>query len=218
MNEKRHVIFLHGFASSGRGTKSQYFRRRIAEESSGIDFHAVEFQPTPADFEFMTVTGMINRLRQFVLDNGIGQVTLIGSSMGGLVAANYAQRFGNVDWLLLLAPALIYRPWSLSETESEEWRRQGVIEVDHYAFGRSLPIRYDLALDGARYDQPPPPICPVTIVHGSHDEVVPASMSRAYAGAYPELVSLIEFDAGHDLNGALDRIWEIWTQGSVGAR
>jgi pimeloyl-ACP methyl ester carboxylesterase len=207
------VIFLHGFASSGRGTKAHFFRQKLSGASPNLRYHAFEFHPMAVDFEYVTVTGMINRLRQFVLDRVIGRLNLIGSSMGGLVAVHYAHRFGGVDRLLLLAPALIYRPWSLDEAGLEEWREVGTIEVEHFGFGRPLPLRYDLAHDGALYSQPPPPACPTTIFHGSEDEVVPVSFSRSYAASYPELIDLVELGAGHDLNEHLERIWELWEMG-----
>jgi len=208
------VLFLHGFASSGRGAKAEFFRQKLSSASPKIRYHAFEFHPTAADFEYVTVTGMINRLRQFVLDRELERFSLIGSSMGGLVSVHYAHRFGGVDRLLLLAPALIYRPWSLDETSLEEWRETGAIEIDHFGFSRPLPLRYDLAYDGALYSQPPPPACPTTIIHGSEDEVVPVSISRSYATAYPGQVSLVELVAGHDLNEHLERIWELWEIGA----
>jgi predicted esterase YcpF (UPF0227 family) len=75
-----HLIYLHGFASSAGGRKAQYLRPRLAERSD-VTFHAVEFSPTPADFEYLTITGMINRLRQYILDRELTDVCLIGSSM-----------------------------------------------------------------------------------------------------------------------------------------
>jgi pimeloyl-ACP methyl ester carboxylesterase len=102
-----HLIYLHGFASSAGGRKVQYLRPRLAERSDAT-FHAVEFSPMPADFEYLTITGMINRLRQYILDRKLTDVCLIGSSMGGLVGLNYAHRYGGVAHLLLLSPALTY--------------------------------------------------------------------------------------------------------------
>ena len=47
---------------------------------------------------------------------------------------------------------------------------------------------------------------PVTIIHGTGDEVVSIRASKRYAAKYPELVNLIEVNAGHDLNEHLDFI------------
>jgi pimeloyl-ACP methyl ester carboxylesterase len=50
------------------------------------------------------------------------------------------------------------------------------------------------------------PRCPVVIIHGKEDEVVPIEVSRRYAGNYPELVELIEVDDDHSLAASVDRI------------
>jgi len=68
-----HLIYLHGFASSAGGRKAQYLRPRLATWSD-VTLLALEFSPTPADFEYLTITGMINRLRQYILDHALTEV------------------------------------------------------------------------------------------------------------------------------------------------
>ncbi len=201
------VISLHGFASSGMGTKGQYFNKRF-QDHPNVDFRAFEFTPTPKDFEYMTITGMIGRLRQFVLAEKLEPFRLIGSSFGALVGMNYAQRFGGVARSLLLAPALSFSSLAPAEEEAGWWSEQGVTHFMHYGFGRELPLRHELEIDGRSYTETPTPTAPVTIVHGSIDDVVPVQFSRDYAAEYPELVQLLEVDAGHDLNEFLDFIWQ----------
>lgn len=189
------VLLLHGFASSGNSTKAQYLRERF-KALPHVDFHAPDFNPTPRDFEYMTITGMINRLRQYVLDHDFRRVFIVGSSMGALVGLNYAHRFGGVSRMLLLAPALSYLGFERLD------------RVFHYGFNQELPLRDDLYVDGSLYAEPAPPPVPVTIVHGRRDDVVPIANSRQYAVLYPEKVELIELDADHQVNDHLDFIWE----------
>ena len=66
--EQLTVLYLHGFTSSGRSTKARYFRDKF-EAFPQVEFHAIDFNPTPKDFEYVTTTGRINRLRQYVLDH-----------------------------------------------------------------------------------------------------------------------------------------------------
>lgn len=205
------VIFLHGFASSAQGTKARYLRARFAARPE-FAFHAIDFNPTPRDFEWLTVTGMINRLRQFILDRALGRVTLIGSSMGGLVGLNYAHRFGEVDRLLLLAPALVYLSGLRTNEAEAEWRERASGDVFHYAFERPVPLRYDLQVDGCLYAESPAPPAPITIVHGRGDATIPIQQSRDYAARYPQQVTLHEFESDHTLNDRLDAIWTILTE------
>jgi len=229
------ILFLHGFASSSRATKAQYFGERFAALPY-VEYHALDFNPTPRDFEYMTTTGQIDRLRQYILDHlrqhgsrspearqrgsrnpearqdgsrnpELERFSIIGSSYGGLIAVHYAHRFGGVDRMLLLAPGLRWLSGGLSAEQLEQWRQAGTAPVYHFAFERELPLRYDLHLDGQRYLEPVPPACPTTIIHGDRDPVVPIDDSRHYAAAYPEQVRLVEVDADHDLNDHLDFIW-----------
>ncbi|MFO7537452.1 MAG: YqiA/YcfP family alpha/beta fold hydrolase [Chloroflexota bacterium] len=206
-----HLIYLHGFASSAGGRKAQYLHPRLAERTD-VTFHAVEFSPTPADFEYLTITGMINRLRQYILDRELTDVCLIGSSMGGLIALNYAHRYGNVAHLLLLSPALTYLSGERVGLSLDQWQADGVGELFHYGFNRPVRLRYDLEVDGRFYQTPPPPPGPITIIHGTEDEVVPIAASRNYVQAYPDQVQLIEVTAGHDINAYLPLVWQTLQQ------
>lgn len=200
------ILYLHGFSSSAQGSKAQFLREKFGAVPDA-EFQAFDFNPTRCDFEYMTVTGMINRLRQHLLQGGQEAVSLIGSSMGALVALNYAHRYGGVHRLLLLAPALVYRPGGQRMPQEETWQEEGFVEVPHYAFGEALPLRYDIEVDGTLYATPPPPPAPVCIVHGTHDEVIPVSFSREYAGSYPGRVRLVEVEADHRLHGRLEEVW-----------
>jgi pimeloyl-ACP methyl ester carboxylesterase len=205
--EQKTVLYLHGFASSGQSTKAQYFREKF-KAFPQVEFHAIDFNPTPKDFEYVTTTGLINRLRQYVLDHDLGDVSIIGSSYGGLISLYYAHRFGGVEKMLLLAPGLVWLSGGLSERGLEQWERAGSVPVFHKAFGEEVPVRYDLQVDGLRYLEPVPPASPMIIIHGYNDKTVPIEPARAYAADFPDSVRLIEVDADHDLNGHLELIWE----------
>ncbi len=200
------ILYLHGFASSGQGAKAQFFREKFAAIPH-ITFDAFDFNPTPKDFEYMTITGQINRLRQYLLSRRWDKVSLIGSSMGGLVALNYAHRFGGVDRLLLLAPALAYLANRRPEAELKQWQHDGTIRVPHYAFDGEIPLQYGFYTDGLNYLQPVPPPTPLLIIHGQHDDVVPLAGSQKYVTQFPHQTQLLAVDSDHRLNDQLAVIW-----------
>jgi pimeloyl-ACP methyl ester carboxylesterase len=202
----KRVVYLHGLASSARSAKGQFLARKLAAYPQ-VEFQAIEFNPTPEDFEYMTVTGMINRLRHHLWGRRRGEVSLIGSSLGALVGLNYARRFGGVSKMLLLAPALAFSAGSLSDKELERWEREGVALIFHYGFSKEVPVRYDFLLDGSRYRTPVPPVAPTLIIHGGRDEVIPVGKSREYAARY-EGVRLVEVDSDHRLGDQMPFIWE----------
>ncbi len=126
----------------------------------------------------------------------------------GRPGLHYAHRFGGVERMLLLAPALTYLTSKYSEPELQQWQREGTIDVAHYAFEKEVPLRYDYHLDGLRYLQPVPPLAPTMIIHGRNDEVVPIENSRRYVANHPDQTELVEVDSDHRLNDQLDLIWE----------
>lgn len=203
----RNLIFLHGFASSSNSTKALYLARRM-ENIPGVRFLVPDFNPTPKDFEYLTVTGMINRLRQYLIDNGAVQSDLIASSLGSLVALHYARMFGAVERIVLLAPVLSYGSLPFAREMLAQWEREGMTEIAHYGLPGKIPLRYDFHLDGLHYHDPVPPPAPLLILHGRSDEIMPVSGSRSYASEYPEMVRLVELDSDHGLLDRLETIWE----------
>lgn len=201
------ILFLHGFASSAQAAKAQYLREKF-RALPYVAFHAVDLNPTPKDFEYMTTTGLIDRLRQYVLDHHLGRFSIIGSSYGGLISLHYAHRFGGVEKMLLLAPGLRWLSGGLSEGELEQWKEAGALPVRHYGFDKEIPVRYDLQVDGNRYLEFISPPAPILIIHGCNDTTVPTEHSRKYATEFPDRVRLVEVNADHDLNGHLPLIWE----------
>lgn len=191
------LLYLHGFASSPQGSKATFLRNYFNGRDD-IRFEAFAFTPTPRDFEFLTVSSMIGRLRQYLVTEQFESLCLIGSSMGGLVATNYVDRYGGVEKLMLLAPALKYLAVNRPDLDGK-WARTGVMRTFHYAYGDDVSLRYGLHVDGQNYLQPAPAAVPTQIIHGRGDDVVPLSGSEAYAAQYPDLVELIPRDSDHGL-------------------
>jgi uncharacterized protein len=204
--KQKHIIFLHGFLSSGQSGKANFMQEQFKSNLT-IQLHAFDFNPTRRDFEFMTVTGMINRLRQYVLSNELNKISLIGSSMGGLVGLHYARQYGNVENLLLLAPALSYFIDNREEAEARRANPEEIRLIDHYAYGEKLPLRAAIDVDGLLYRHQIEPPMPLVIIHGRFDDVVPLKHSQEYQAKYPGTVHLIEVNSDHRLQDQHDRIW-----------
>jgi pimeloyl-ACP methyl ester carboxylesterase len=203
----QHVLFLHGFTSSARSGKAMFLKEQCAALPD-VDFTIFDFNPTPKDFEYLTITGMINRLRQHILNQNLERVTLIASSLGCLVATRYAQRFGGIRKMLLLAPALFYHHWGTTEEEIALWKEIQVAPVMHKGFQQEIPLQYAFHEDGLGYTEPIPPATETIIIHGRQDQTVPVEHSRNYATTYPDTVRLVEIDADHRLTDQSALLWE----------
>ena len=196
------VIYLHGFASGPGSKKAQFFRQQFAE--CGIELEIPDL--AAGDFANLTITGQLRVIERTA--NG-SAVSLIGSSMGGYLAALYAARHAEVERVVLMAPAFGFaRRWpvTLGEEKLAAWRDTGSMEMFHYGEGRPMALRYTLLEDGATYEDFPDVRQPALIFHGAGDAVVPAAYSREFAAGRPN-VRLEVVDSDHELLNVQDRMW-----------
>jgi hypothetical protein len=207
-----HVFYLHGFGSSPDSGKAAFLREHLSP--FGIDLHAPDFnQP---DFTTLTATRMLAELGAAIDALPAGPVALIGSSLGGFVAIPAAARQAAtathpITRLVLLAPAVDFasgRDGWLTGAELEDWRRTDRRDVFHYAYGRTLPLRYALYEDAHRYDAFVARFeMPALVFQGSRDTVV--NPERVKAWAAPRVnVTLRIVDDTHQLQESLPAIWE----------
>jgi len=204
----RHVVYLHGFASSPESGKAQRFASELA--ARGVGFTAPDLN-LPA-FETLTTTRMLAQVRDAVAQVPEGPIALVGSSLGAFVAVLAAAQdtTGRIDRLILLAPALDFGGNRLTEIgpySVDEWRRAGSIRVFHYALGEEREVGYALYSDGAQYDALVlPTTLPTLVFMGDQDACVRPTMVRQWAEGRP-LVDLHRVDDGHQLTKSMDLIW-----------
>ena len=196
-------VYLHGFASSPQSGKAQFYRKRF--EELGIDLHIPVLDA--GNFTALTISGQLR-----VLDENISgePAVLIGSSMGGYLAALYAARHPNIEKLVMLAPALRFPSrWRerYSNEELTAWKQTGTALVYHYGYQREVPLGYQLMDDSLGYEDEPEFTQPALILHGELDTVVPAVISTGFAATRPN-VTLRLFDSGHELTDVLEDLWE----------
>ncbi len=159
------------------------------------------------DFEGLTLS------KQLALIERLGRhepAIVIGSSLGGYLAALYAARHQEVDRVILLAPALRFHALWTTEFGPDRlrlWKEKGSIPVFHYGTGRPQLIGYQLMEDAARFEPEPQFSQPCLIFHGDSDPLVPVAQSVKFAAAHPN-VHLIRLASGHELTDVLDKIWD----------
>ena len=195
------IVYLHGFASGPSSSKAQHFRAALTAAGAAVDVPDL----TAGEFERLTISGQLSTLEQVACDR---PVRLVGSSMGGYLAALFAARRPSVERLVLLAPAFSFaRRWpeKLGAAEMDRWRKTDLLEVFHYAEGRNRVLRYGLMEDAARYEDFPEFRQPALIFHGRRDDIVPVEYSQAFAAGRSN-VTLEVVDSGHDLLDVLEAI------------
>jgi uncharacterized protein len=193
------IVYLHGFASGPSSSKARYFRQRLETEG----FSVMVPDLSEGNFEGLTLSGQLRVIESAAAG---GDVALIGSSMGGYLAALYAARHAEVKRVVLLAPAFGFaRRWAerMGPETVEAWRRMGTIDVFHYAEARNCALGYQLLEDAKQYEDYPDVHQPCLIFHGIHDDVVPVQYSEEFAASRRN-VELHVVNSGHELLNVLD--------------
>ena len=196
------VVYLHGFASSPESRKAHFFGEHLRQ----LGFVVTVPDLAEGDFEQLTISAQLKVIER---TSGHDPIILIGSSLGGYLAALYAARHPEVARLVLLAPAFdFYRLWmtQLGPEQLASWRETGAIRVFHYAAGRDVPLGYQFLEDASHFEPFPNVYQPTLIFHGNHDPVVPVTYSSEFVERHKN-ARLVRLESGHELTDVLDAIW-----------
>jgi pimeloyl-ACP methyl ester carboxylesterase len=196
-------VYLHGFASGPLSRKAQFFREKL--ESAGVVLEIPALDQD--DFEHLTITRQLDFITRLL--NGQPAI-LIGSSMGGYLAALYASQHPEVDRMVLLAPAFGFgNRWTetFGAEKVADWQERGNAEVYHYATRGMQRLSIDLLNDAAIHPGYPACTQPTLIFHGIQDNVVPIAASERWASENAH-VRIVPLDSGHELLDVLEPIWE----------
>src|ERR1019366_915967 len=100
------ILYLPGFASSPASSKARFFAERLRGSGALIDIPDL----ADGDFEHLTISGQLRVIERAAAGE---PVALMGSSLGGYLAAIYAARHPEVSHVVLLAPAFGFaRRWA----------------------------------------------------------------------------------------------------------
>lgn len=200
-------IYLHGFASGPGSKKARVFKK--AFEKARLPLTIPDLQQ--GDFENMTLTSQISLVHSIIDEKPDTKFALIGSSMGGYVAALTAETRENVKALYLMAPGfnflnrwMVNMGWNKDALDSIP----SLIRVFHYSYNEEVDLKTDLFRDAIKWDASPlNRDIPISLVHGLHDESIPIQESRDFAKLRP-WCQLKELDSDHGLLSCVDWIVE----------
>ena len=190
------MLFAHGFEGSPTGSKPTHMR-----EAFGWKVTAPKMSELGWSIASQTEV-LIKHLDEGEYD------LVVGSSMGGLAAANASSMRPNEDIrLLLIAPAFgLAENWEgMEETGRSAWKTTGERRYTGFELDIVLPWEF---MESAERMSWPIPAHPTAIMHGKFDEVVPISFSRKVDESC-ENVTLYETDDGHRMKDSLSLMQEI---------
>lgn len=198
------VVYLHGFASSPKSSKAQFFKQRLNEQGIDVEIPRLD----RGNFEALTITNQLSVIEETIANR---PAILFGSSLGGYLAVLYAARHPDlIEKLVLLAPAFQFPSrWRqrYSAKDLERWQREGSTPVFHYGENRLIRLGYQFMEDSVQYEDEPDAPQPMLIFHGTKDDVVPYIVSETFCVTHPA-AQLVLMESGHELTNVLNPMWQ----------
>jgi pimeloyl-ACP methyl ester carboxylesterase len=202
MDEKV-FVYLHGFASSSNAYKGTVLREAFA--AHGYRLHTPDLN-CPS-FEHMTYSAILAELNRLHRSQP-GPWFMIGSSMGGYLAARWAELYPTkVARMVLLCPAFdLPGRWENDHGSQlmENWKKNGHVPIPDVS-GEAKKLSWEFIEDARKHPTHPSTAAPTLIIHGTQDDVVPVESSRAYVRKHAA-ISLVEVDDDHGLALSIQRI------------
>ena len=191
-------VYLHGLASGPSSQKATAFKNKFEELGVSLNIPDLE----GGSFESMTVTSQINIIFNLLDQLNDKKVCLIGSSMGGYLAALVAQKRNEIAAIYLMAPGFNFferwmRSLQLDYNNEASWTIN--VPIFHYRYNETKYISTKIFKNAqvwglVDFNKE----VPSRIVHGIHDDVVPIAESRKFVSSHPWFL-LKELDTDHSL-------------------
>ena len=196
-------IYLHGFASGPSSTKASSFKNKF--KKIGVSLKVPDLEG--GNFKNMTLSSQVDIVFSLLDQSESEQVCIIGSSMGGYLAALVAQLRAEVCAVYLMAPGFNFlERWmqNLKLDIDNEACWDSMIPVFHFRYDETKYISTDIFKDAKKWNS----InlirkVPTRIAHGVHDEVVPINESKKFISCHP-WGTLEELNSDHGLLSHLD--------------
>jgi uncharacterized protein len=192
------IIYLHGFASGPGSSKAAKFKKAFAGVSVALTIPDLE----GGDFQRLSLSSQIKIVND-CMDRYPGErFGLIGSSMGGYLAALVAQMRNDVSAIYLMAPGFNFlKRWSvlIQGYLKGSFVTPDLIKVFHYRYNKEMELSTDIFRDAEKWDALAlDRKLPTRIVHGTHDETVDILESRKFIQTRP-WCQFEELDSDHQL-------------------
>ncbi len=191
-------IYLHGFASGPGSKKATEFKKRFDQISINLTVPDLE----GGDFQRLSLSSQIKIINDCMDTFPEKQFGLIGSSMGGYLAALMAQMRQEVQAIYLMAPGFNFLERWRTKVRGEKSAHEdipGLIKVFHYRYNKEIALSTEIFSDAEKWEKMPlDRNLPTRIVHGIHDDTVDIVESRKFVAAH-SWCQLQELDSDHQL-------------------
>ena len=192
-----HFIYLHGLASGPNSKKASAFKKVFEQHNLPLTVPDLEC----GGFENLTISKQMKILESLFSLNSHGRYGIIGSSLGGFLAALVAEINISVSAIYLMAPAFDFlNRWRGKLTYDHKTNKfPGFIKVFHYRYNSERLLNTQIFKDAEQWENLPlRRKVPTRLVHGVHDKSVDIRISREFS-AKRSWCEFLELDSDHGL-------------------
>jgi len=118
------IIFIHGFPMNGHIWDAQLSALAAGFKCYALDLPGYGLSPTPDGF-IASMDSYADHVAQFIAARGLPLVHIVGISLGGMIALNFARRHGH----LLKSIILLHSTASTDTAELKDGRTQIIEDI-----------------------------------------------------------------------------------------
>eukprot|EP00210_Caulerpa_lentillifera_P002687 g2567.t1 len=199
--------YVHGFTHTTDCIVGVELGKRL--KPRGIDVEIIDAMNGLTRFDCTVSSGVASL--EAIYEERRKPFYLLGASMGGFVALNYASKYPqNVDRLILFNSVLnlesiwpniikLFHPDESPEELMKKWKEEGQLMFQGFQMTEPEPVSYNYVVDSLTYPAYPLVDIPVLSIAGVHDMAIPIANHHEWKKLQkkPEKVTSVEFIDGH---------------------
>lgn len=184
---RKAILIIHGFAG---GTYDQEDLANHLELNKYFDVYTYTLPGHHKNLSKVKYQEWIKESEkkvEWLINNGYTQIYVIGHSMGGVISSYLATKYKQIKKLVLLAPAFHYLNVKNEDLNIKDSLKTAPKVIEQYGSDEIVArflklnvsaIREFMVLIKKYYNTPNNIICPVLIMQGKDDHLVPDSSSE----------------------------------------
>ena len=195
---RKAILIIHGFAGGTYDSEDLANELELVKNFDVYQFTLPGHNKNLSKVKYQEWIKKSEQKLEWLIENGYTNIYLIGHSMGGVIAAYLATKYRQVKKLVLAAPAFHYLNVVNDNLNIKESLKVAPKIIEDYGSDEVVArflkldisaIREFMMLVKKYYYSPKDIICPVLILQGTDDHLVPPSSSEY---VYSELTKNIK--------------------------